>query len=70
MFFGYLIAGVLNCLTIIGIPFGIQSFKLAGLSFWPVGRRVVSKELAEVARMRNAQDKLDKIRGSKAIAGA
>lgn len=70
LFFGYLIAGVLNCLTIIGIPFGIQSFKLAGLSFWPVGRRVVSKELAEVARMRNAQDKLEKIRGSKAIAGA
>lgn len=37
----YLAAGVLNCLTIIGIPFGIQSFKLAGYALWPFGRAVV-----------------------------
>ncbi|WPP48390.1 YccF domain-containing protein [Catalinimonas niigatensis] len=36
----YLIAGVLMCLTIIGIPFGIQSFKLAGASLWPFGNEV------------------------------
>lgn len=58
LFVGYLIAGVLNCATIIGIPFGLQSFKLAGISFWPVGRRVVSMELATLARQENANTKL------------
>ncbi|MDJ1465966.1 YccF family protein [Nitratireductor sp. GZWM139] len=62
LFISYLIAGVLNCLTIIGIPFGIQSFKLAGISFWPVGRRVVSVELARAAREANAQDQLARLR--------
>ncbi len=58
LFFSYLVAGVLNCLTIIGIPFGIQAFKLAGLSFWPVGRRVVSIEMARAVREENAQTEL------------
>jgi uncharacterized membrane protein YccF (DUF307 family) len=40
---GYLIAGVIQCLTIIGIPFGVQSFKLAGYAFWPFGRVVVQR---------------------------
>lgn len=39
----YLAAGVLNCLTIIGIPFGFQSFKLAGYAFWPFGRTVIER---------------------------
>ena len=34
----YLLAGLLACLTIIGIPFGIQAFKLAGYVMWPFGR--------------------------------
>jgi len=63
LFLTYLVAGIFNCVTIIGIPFGLQSFKLAGISFWPVGRRVVPSELAQVARQRNAEAKLDKIRG-------
>ena len=63
LFLSYLIAGVLNCITIIGIPFGLQSFKLAGISFWPVGRRVVSVELADLARQENAKTKLSKLRG-------
>jgi len=36
----YLVAGLLMCLTIIGIPFGIQSFKLAGASLWPFGKDI------------------------------
>jgi len=64
LFFGYIIAGVFNCLTIIGIPFGLQAFKLAAISLWPVGRRVVSLELADAARNRNALKQLDAIRGS------
>lgn len=39
---GYLGAGVLNCITIIGIPFGIQSFKMAKLALWPFGAQIYS----------------------------
>ena len=39
----YVVAGVANCLTIIGIPFGIQVFKLAGYAPWPFGRVVVRR---------------------------
>jgi uncharacterized membrane protein YccF (DUF307 family) len=38
----YCIGGLLLCLTIIGIPFGVQCFKIAGLVLAPFGREVVS----------------------------
>ena len=38
---GYFVAGLVCCITIIGIPFGIQAFKLAGFALWPFGRTVV-----------------------------
>ena len=34
------LAGVLWCVTIVGIPVGMQCFKLAGLSFFPFGKDV------------------------------
>ena len=34
----YLLAGVLLCLSIIGIPFGVQCFKIAGLALFPFGK--------------------------------
>lgn len=37
----YVIAGAVFCVTIIGIPFGLQLFKLAKLSLMPFGARVV-----------------------------
>jgi uncharacterized membrane protein YccF (DUF307 family) len=37
----YVIAGALLCITIIGIPFGVQSFKLAGYALWPFGRMLI-----------------------------
>jgi hypothetical protein len=37
----YVIAGLLLCITIIGIPFGVQAFKLAGYALWPFGRVLV-----------------------------
>ena len=40
---GHVIWGVMNCLTIIGIPFGLQHFKLAGLALFPVGKTVVMR---------------------------
>ena len=39
---GYVIGGFVLCCTIIGIPFGLQCFKIASLVFWPFGRQVVS----------------------------
>jgi len=44
IFLGYLLGGILLCLTIIGIPFGLQCFKLAGGVFAPFGREVREKE--------------------------
>jgi uncharacterized membrane protein YccF (DUF307 family) len=37
----YLIGGLVLCLTVVGIPFGLQCFKLAGLAVWPFGYEVV-----------------------------
>jgi uncharacterized membrane protein YccF (DUF307 family) len=54
LFLYYIVAGVLACLTILLIPFGLQCFKLAAISIWPVGRRVVSKEVAELVRHEKA----------------
>jgi len=38
---GYVIAGVLACILIITIPFGIAAFRLAGFVVWPFGRTTV-----------------------------
>ncbi|MDJ0918003.1 MAG: YccF domain-containing protein [Woeseiaceae bacterium] len=40
IFFGYVLGGIFLCLTIIGIPFGFQCFKLAGGVLAPFGREV------------------------------
>lgn len=34
--------GIVYCVTIVGIPLGIQSFKFARLAFWPFGAQIVS----------------------------
>jgi uncharacterized membrane protein YccF (DUF307 family) len=44
LFIGYMIGGFALCLTIVGIPFGIEIFKLAVLSLAPFGREVRSTE--------------------------
>src|SRR6476469_10933980 len=49
---GYVVAGVINCIFIITIPFGIASFRLAGYALWPFGRVVVEREKGSVAGMR------------------
>lgn len=41
---GYVIGGLLMMVTIIGIPFGLQAFKLAGFTLWPFGRAVVPSD--------------------------
>ena len=36
------IAGIVTCLTVIGIPVGLQLFKLAGFVIWPFGKEVTN----------------------------
>jgi uncharacterized membrane protein YccF (DUF307 family) len=38
---GYILGGAVMCLTIVGIPFGIQSMKLGVATFAPFGKRIV-----------------------------
>ena len=51
----HIMAGIAQCMTIIGIPVGIANFKIAAIALWPVGRRVVSVETARAAREANAR---------------
>jgi uncharacterized membrane protein YccF (DUF307 family) len=48
LFLGHLAAGLLLCLTIVGIPFGIQAFKLSVLALWPFGRNIVEADAASL----------------------
>lgn len=51
----HIMAGIAQCISIIGIPVGIANFKIAAIALWPVGRRVVSVEVAKAAREANAR---------------
>ncbi|WP_052284070.1 YccF domain-containing protein [Kluyvera genomosp. 1] len=51
----HIMAGIAQCVTIIGIPVGIANFKIAAIALWPVGRRVVPVEVARAAREANAR---------------
>lgn len=48
MFLGYVAAGVLLCILIITIPWGIASFRIGAYALWPFGRTIVSKPTAGV----------------------
>ncbi|WP_025274741.1 YccF domain-containing protein [Haloglycomyces albus] len=37
---GYFFAGIVYCLLIVTIPFGVASFRLAGYVIWPFGRDI------------------------------
>ena len=41
---GHLVAGVMLCLTIIGIPLGLASFKIIPITLLPLGTQVVPAE--------------------------
>jgi uncharacterized membrane protein YccF (DUF307 family) len=48
---GYIAAGVVLCLTLVGVPFGIIAFKLAAVSIMPLGKSIVpAHEAPEGAR--------------------
>ncbi len=46
MALGYLIAGVICCILIVTIPFGIASFRIANYALWPFGRTIERKQTA------------------------
>jgi uncharacterized membrane protein YccF (DUF307 family) len=48
---GYLLAGVVLCITVIGIPFGIAAFRIARFAMWPFGYRVVEAPYAGAASL-------------------
>ena len=62
---GHAVAGVICFCTIIGIPFGIQHFKIAGACFAPIGMMVVDKGVAKEAAKANAKKAFNKIRNEK-----
>ncbi|WP_340538945.1 YccF domain-containing protein [Nocardioides sp. GXZ039] len=43
MAIGYVVAGVICCILIITIPFGLASFRIANYALWPFGRDVVER---------------------------
>ncbi|GAA1669822.1 YccF domain-containing protein [Streptomyces yatensis] len=45
----YVFAGVLLFLTIIGIPFALASWRIAGFALWPFGRTAVPRRDAGAA---------------------
>ncbi len=48
----HLAAGVLLCVTIIGIPLGLACFKLVPVAFWPLGTEIVSVQDARAFGVR------------------
>ena len=60
---GHCVAAFFNAITIIGIPFAIQHLKLGGISLSPVGKTIVTKEVAAAARKKDAELKVEELRG-------
>ena len=55
---GHALAGLACFITIIGIPFGLAHFKLAQVSFAPLGKVAVSCDVAKAARAKDASAKV------------
>ena len=48
LFLGYLLAGIVLCILIITIPWGIASFRIGLFALWPFGRTIVDRPTAGV----------------------
>ena len=60
---GHVFLAIACFVTIIGIPFAIQHLKLGGISLSPVGKTIVTKEVAAAARKKDAELKVEELRG-------
>jgi uncharacterized membrane protein YccF (DUF307 family) len=45
----YVVFGILACILIVTIPFGLASFRIANYALWPFGRTIVRRSDAGVA---------------------
>ncbi len=61
---GHVLSALVCFITIIGIPFGIQHLKLAGLALAPIGKTIVRKEVAQAARQQSAEAEVARVRGN------
>ncbi|MFA3789769.1 YccF domain-containing protein [Aliiglaciecola sp. SL4] len=61
---GHVFSAIACFITIIGIPFALQHLKLAGISIAPVGKTVVTKEVAAAARNANAEVEVANLRSN------
>jgi uncharacterized membrane protein YccF (DUF307 family) len=61
---GHVLSALVCFITIIGIPFGIQHLKLAGLALAPIGKTIVPKEVAQAARQQSAEAEVARVRGN------
>lgn len=41
---GWLLAGVILAITIVGLPYAGAAFRIAGFAFWPFGKEIVRRE--------------------------
>ncbi|MEV6913153.1 YccF domain-containing protein [Amycolatopsis sp. NPDC051071] len=49
MALGYIVAGIICCVLIVTIPFGLASFRIAAYALWPFGRTVADRHDAGAA---------------------
>jgi uncharacterized membrane protein YccF (DUF307 family) len=59
---GHVLSAIACFITIIGIPFGVQHLKLAGIALAPIGKTIVTKEVAAAARRQGADEAVAKVR--------
>ena len=50
---GWILSGLIWCITVIGIPYGVQCFKCAKLSFFPFGKEIVYGDLSKFTATSN-----------------
>ncbi|QIM68252.1 YccF domain-containing protein [Basfia succiniciproducens] len=60
----HILTGITQCLTLIGIPTGLAHFKLARISLFPVGQRVVPKEMAQLVYRHQAEREFENQRNA------
>ena len=59
---GHMLSAAACFVTIVGIPFAVQHFKLALIALAPIGKTIVDKNLAAAVRGEQARDALAKLR--------
>jgi uncharacterized membrane protein YccF (DUF307 family) len=51
LWLGYMLAGLICCILIVTIPWGIASFRIANYVAWPFGRTVVEKPTSGIGAL-------------------